>query len=247
MTSLQSFSNSARLALANINLAGNKLEEMIAALNPDAAIAVGRDEREAQLKVVALKLAEQRQHQGRLEAVLAATATSLANQKKAAKIVLERAQDQTQAQPSQKAKQQLADAIGRLKQEVERTESELAGVKTAVEFLDHMVDTRADALRSFDSEASTLRHRLDMAKLREGQASLEAEMQGLAKEGASTAGLGALGRAASKAEARAGAAEIVLGATSTNPGNDATMAAILAEAADGPKKSADDQLAALIA
>ena len=177
MTSLKGFTNSAKLALANIGLAGDKLEALIAALNPDAAIPVGHDEREAQLNVAALKLAEQRQLQGQLETTLAATTATLTTNKVAAKLSGEWSQDPTKPKPSEKAKQDLVNTIISLKEGVEHTETELAGVKTAVEYLEHLVQKRAEALRNFNFEASTTRHRLDMANLRESQAKLEAEMQ----------------------------------------------------------------------
>jgi hypothetical protein len=245
MKTTQGFANSARLVLANIGLAGDKLEELIAGLNPDAAIAVSRQEREQLLKVAATKLADQRQRQGKLEEDLKGTRDQLATQKKAAGIVVARAKDPSAAQPSEKAKQQLIDSITHLTQDAERMEAELAGVKTAVDFLDDLVEKRSEALRSFDGEAREAKHRLDMANLRKSQAELEAEMQGMASHTGSNAGLGALSRAASRAERDADASEIVGRATSTNPGNDSVMASILAEAKDGPKVSTDDKLAAL--
>jgi phage shock protein A len=86
---------------------------------------------------------------------------------------------------------------------------------------------------------------MELAKVREEQANLQAEVQGLAGRSASTAGLSALGRAADKAERNAAAAEIVAGATGSKLQKDDVMAGILVEAANGgvPKKSALEELA----
>ena len=242
---MSGFVNSARLTLANIGLAGNKLEELIAGLNPDAAVAVGREERSRLLKVAAEKLAEQRQILGRKEVELKTSTDDLKVKKAAAQTITSRAQSGGQL-PSEKATAELVATMKRVQNNVERLEAEIVGIRTAVSLLESMVDQRAEALRSFDSEAENVKHRLDMAKLRKDQADLQAEVSGLGAVNASTVGLSALARAADKAEQQASAAEIVHGATSSQLQGDSVMADILAEAKTGhAKKSPLDELAEL--
>lgn len=245
MKTTQGYANSLRLVLANVGLAGNKLEEMLALANPEAAASVGRAERERLLRAAADHLSKQLQRQGTLEVQLERIRGDLVIQKRAAALVVANQKDPDQPKPSDKAKQQLVDAIKRLNDAAEAAETELAGVKTAVELLKHMVEQRADAVQSFDAEANSARHRIDMANLRKGQAEMNAEIAGMARDGGSTTGLSALNRAAEKAEQEAHAAEIVGRATSTNPSDDAVMAQILAEAAGKDKKPVDDVLAEL--
>jgi chromosome segregation ATPase len=242
---MSGYLNSARLVFANIGIAGNKLEEMIAGLNPDAAVKVGREERAMLLRTVAEKLAEQQQQATAKQNELDAVNHDLKTKRAAAANITARSQQPGAAMPSEAAVAELVANIKRLKEKAELLEAGLAGKKTAIDFLEHIVADRAEALNSFDNEAEAVRNRMELAKVREEQANLQAEVQGLAGRSASTAGLSALGRAADKAERNAAAAEIVAGATGSKLQKDDVMAGILVEAANGgvPKKSALEELA----
>ncbi len=243
---MNGYVNSARLVLKHIGLAGDKLEELIAGFNPDAAVAVGREDRQRLLKVVAEKLAEQKQKLGVEDKKLTLARSSLQQNKRAAQIITERkVSGTTEGIPSNESIQSLIAAIKKSTAECELLEQKIAGIKSAISFLEDLVNQRAEHLRSFDAEADAARHRLDMANLRKEQADLSAEMQGIASQGVGTAGLGSLSRAADKAERRAIAAETVTNATANPLVKDDVMAGILQEAKDGPKKDTFDELAAL--
>lgn len=244
MSNTTGFVNSARLILGNVGMAGNKLEELIAGLNPDAAIQVGREERARLLRIAAEKLAEQQQGLGGKQKELDAVNADLKIKKAAAGKVTELSKSGG-TMPSDEAVAKLVQGIKDQNARAVLLETDISGRKTAIDFLQHLVEQRADALRSFDGEAESTKRRLEMARLREEQANLAAEVQGMAKQGASTVGLSALSRAADKAERNAAAAEIVNGATGDPLVNDDVMAGILNEIKDGPKKSPLVELAEL--
>lgn len=244
MSNSTGFANSARLVLGNIGMAGNKLEELIAGLNPDAAVQVGREERARLLRTAAEKLADQQQGLGVKQKELDAVNADL-KVKKAAAAKVTALSEGGGVMPSDAAVAQLVKGIKDQNARAELLETDIAGRKTAIDFLQHLVDQRADALRSFDGEAENTKRRLEMARLREEQANLAAEVDGMAKQGASTVGLSALSRAADKAERKASAAEIVNGATGDPLVKDDVMASIMSEAKDGPKKSSLAELAEL--
>lgn len=242
---MSGFVNTARLALANLDMAGDKLEELIAGLNPDAAVVVGREERTRLLRVAAEKLAEQKQIVGKKEKELATVNADLKVKKTAESTILERSKSGGQV-PGKTALIALDRDIKRANERAELLETEIAGTKTAISLLENMVEQRADALRSFDGEAEATRHRLDMANLRKEQADLQAEVQGIASKSASTAGLSALSRAADRAEQKAAASEIMVGAIGSQLVQDDIMSSILEQARTGsPKKSPLEELAAL--
>jgi hypothetical protein len=231
------FANSARLVLGNIGMAGTKLEELIAGFNPDAAIQVGREERTHLLRIAAEKLAEQQQGLGLKQKELDAVNADLKIKKTAAGKVTELSKSGG-TMPSDTAVANLVQSLKAQNARAVLLETDIASRKTAIDFLQHLVDQRADALRSFDSEAENAKRRLEMAKLREEEANLTAEIQGMAKQGASVVGLSAISLLADKAERNATAAEILNGATGDPLLNDDVMASILNESKEGgPKKS----------
>lgn len=239
MIPVNGWTNTVKLVIKNLSMLGDDVEQSLAALNPDAAIALGREEREKALRVVARACAKLKTETAPFERELAAAEKKMATEKQMAAKAVENAAAGKGL--TEREMQQLVDSIKRDGQEIERLSLLVNRNKSGIEFMQKVIDERAEDLRKYDAEAAAAKHDLEIAQIRKDQAAFNAEIQGYAKKGAATtAGIGALKRAAAQATADADATEIVSAATS--PATESDGLAALRKSVETGGKSALDQL-----
>lgn len=201
----------ASLVSKHISVVGDHLAQQIAAFDPETATQVDRDNLQAKLHEVAVKLAEAKQKNETAQNAVANLKTSIDQDSKASDILIEKYNKQ---EVTEATLTQFADDLERRKQELPRREGEAASTQQLVDTLQEILSTVEKQVNEFDAKARAAMTDLAQANADRERAKLlqqqQADLNQLrAGTGGTSTGLGALQAAAAHARVDADAAQTV--------------------------------------
>lgn len=231
---------------------GDTLSEALASFDPETATEVDRENLQAKLREVALRLATARQSFQKEQDEFVKLRNLIAKDEKAAEVLITKFQS---GEIDEQTLNEFADNLESERQQLPQEEAEAKEAQELVDTLEEILQTIEQKLNEFDRRAKQAIHQIQMAKAEEERQKLrlqhQEEIRAL-QTGASTqsTALNALTRKATKIRAEADATRIVadIGQKPIDRANVIDAARKLAEGdAPAAQESAVDRLRRLTA
>ncbi|WP_423381294.1 hypothetical protein [Burkholderia sp. LMG 32019] len=199
------------LLAKHVGTVGDRLAQQIAAFDPETATQVDRDNLQAKLHEVAVKLAEAKQKSNKAQTAAAELKASIDGDVKASVVLIDKFEKQ---EISEATLTQFTDDLERRKRDLPQREAEADSARQLVETLQEILGTVETQLNEFDAKARAAMADLAQAQADRERAQLMQQQQDelyrlRASTGSASTGLGALQAAAAQARVSADAAQTV--------------------------------------
>ncbi|KWE98264.1 hypothetical protein WL80_03570 [Burkholderia ubonensis] len=199
------------LLAKHVGTVGDRLAQQIAAFDPETATQVDRDNLQAKLHEVAVKLAEAKQKNNAAQNAAAELKASIDGDVKASAVLIAKFEKQ---EINEATLTQFTDDLERRKQDLPRRQAEADAARQLVDTLHEILGTVETQLNEFDAKARAAMANLAQAQADRERAQLMQQQQEelnrlRASSGSASTGLGALQAAAAQARVAADAAQTV--------------------------------------
>ncbi|VWB33983.1 hypothetical protein BLA14095_01350 [Burkholderia lata] len=199
------------LLAKHVGTVGDRLAQQIAAFDPETATQVDRDNLQAKLHEVAVKLAEAKQKSNKAQTAAAELKASIDGDIKASVVLIDKFEKQ---EINEATLTQFTDDLERRKRDLPQREAEADSARQLVETLQEILGTVETQLNEFDAKARAAMADLAQAQADRERAQLMQQQQDelnrlRASTGSASTGLGALQAAATQARVSADAAQTV--------------------------------------
>ncbi|NIE55535.1 MULTISPECIES: hypothetical protein [unclassified Burkholderia] len=199
------------LLAKHVGTVGDRLAQQIAAFDPETATQVDRDNLQAKLHEVAVKLAEAKQKSNKAQTAAAELKASIDGDVKASVVLIDKFEKQ---EINEATLTQFTDDLERRKRDLPQREAEADSARQLVETLQEILRTVETQLNEFDAKARAAMADLAQAQADRERAQLMQQQQDelnrlRASTGSASTGLGALQAAAAQARVTADAAQTV--------------------------------------
>lgn len=199
----------AALITKHVGVVGDKIASAIASFDPETATQVDRDNLNAKLHEVALKLADAKHKNDAAQSAATGLLQSIANDEKTAEILIAKFDTK---EVDEATLNEFANSLEADKARLPGLQQDAAASQRLVDTLQEILDTVEKNLAEFDSKARAAQRNLAQARADEERAELQQRQQDPLHQlrdgsGGSSTGIDALNRAAGQARVRADAAQ----------------------------------------
>jgi len=199
----------AALITKHVGVVGDHIATAIAAFDPETATQVDRDNLQAKLREVAVKLSDAKRKNDAAQQVAAALETSIDRDKKAAATLIAKL---SEGKIDETTLNEFSDNLEADKARLPGLKQDAASAQQLVDTLQEILNTVEKNLNEFDAKAKAAMRNLEQARADKDSADMrqhqQAELNQLrAGAGGTSTGLSALNRAAEAARVQADAAQ----------------------------------------
>lgn len=201
----------AALITKHVGVLGDKLATAIAGFDPETATQVDRDNLQAKLREVALKLADAKHKNDAAQKAATDLAASIETDAKTAEVLIAKFEKK---EIDEAMLNEFANNLEADKARLPGVQQDAAAAQQLVDTLQEILNTVEQNLNEFDAKAKAAMRSLDQARADQQRAELQQQRQAELNElrssvGGTSTGLAALNRAADKARVQADAAQTV--------------------------------------
>ncbi|MEN2473257.1 MULTISPECIES: hypothetical protein [Burkholderia] len=199
------------LLAKHVGTIGDRLAQQIAAFDPETATQVDRDNLQAKLHEVAVKLAEAKQKNNAAQSAASDLKASIDGDVKASAVLIDKFEKQ---EINEATLTQFTDDLERRKRDLPQRQAEADSTQQLVDTLQEILGTVETQLNAFDAKARAAMADLAQARADQERAELMQQQQNelnrlRSSVGSASTGIGALQAAATQARVAADAAQTV--------------------------------------